>query len=124
MTSINLPIHLAKKVLYIGQMITIVVIIDVLINAITICIAKMIRDMSFLWIYHHLWVRTAFALLFWCLLLFCPIAHIIDVIIGSATLSVNGRNICYTAKYMALQKCQGASSEDEMSLWRSRKVYF
>lgn len=44
--------------------------------------------MSFLWIYHRPWVCTVFALLFWCLLLFCPIAHIIDVIIGNATLSI------------------------------------
>lgn len=44
--------------------------------------------MSFLWMYQYPWIPTAFAILFWGLLLFCPIAHIIDVIIGNAALSI------------------------------------
>lgn len=44
--------------------------------------------MSFLWIYKRQWVPTIMALLFWGLLLFCPVAHVIDVILGNSSLSI------------------------------------
>lgn len=44
--------------------------------------------MSFLWIYNRQWVPTIMALLFWGFLLFCPIVHVIDVIIGNSSLSI------------------------------------